>query len=193
MSAAKQGDYTLRATNDCGTSDSPPIPVTLRPDAGFASHPTGAATCGHGTVVLTATPLAGNGDSPVLWTIEYPGSPDEWFPLADATIDYGVGDCLVVSGSDTYQLTMTLTGNSACASSYRLRCNVEACEFIEGNPATITVCTADADCSGSLAVADIFTFLNSWFAGSPDADFDSSGALSVADVFAFLNAWFSGC
>ncbi|HMN42452.1 MAG TPA: hypothetical protein PKE29_16550 [Phycisphaerales bacterium] len=25
------------------------------------------------------------------------------------------------------------------------------------------------------------------------ADFDHSGSLQVADVFAFLNAWFAGC
>lgn len=44
-----------------------------------------------------------------------------------------------------------------------------------------------------MAIADIFAFLNGWFAGSPDTDFDGINGLQVADIFAFLNAWFAGC
>jgi hypothetical protein len=47
--------------------------------------------------------------------------------------------------------------------------------------------------SGTLEVADIFAFLNAWFAGDPRADFDGESGLQVADIFAFLNAWFAGC
>jgi hypothetical protein len=56
-----------------------------------------------------------------------------------------------------------------------------------------TFCPADFDRSGALAVADIFSFLNSWFAGDPAADFDGVSGLQVSDIFAFLNAWFAGC
>lgn len=49
---------------------------------------------------------------------------------------------------------------------------------------------ADWDCNGSVEVADIFEFLNGWFAGT--GDFDGDGATTVADIFAFLNAWFLG-
>lgn len=55
------------------------------------------------------------------------------------------------------------------------------------------VCLPDFDGSGMLSVADIFAFLNSWFASSPSADFDGSGDVGVQDIFAFLNAWFAGC
>jgi hypothetical protein len=54
-------------------------------------------------------------------------------------------------------------------------------------------CRADFDHSGGLAVADIFEFLNAWFAGSPSANFDETPGLQVQDIFAFLNAWFAGC
>jgi hypothetical protein len=54
-------------------------------------------------------------------------------------------------------------------------------------------CRADHNADGTLAVNDIFQFLNDWFAGLPNADFDGMGGLQVADVFAFLNAWFAGC
>jgi hypothetical protein len=54
------------------------------------------------------------------------------------------------------------------------------------------MCRADFDQNGSLSVADIFAFLNGWFAGDPRADFNGGG-LSVQDIFDFLNAWFAGC
>jgi hypothetical protein len=56
-----------------------------------------------------------------------------------------------------------------------------------------SICPADFDCNGSLAVADIFAFLNAWFAGSPAADLDGTPGLQVNDIFAFLNIWFAGC
>ncbi|HMN39453.1 MAG TPA: GC-type dockerin domain-anchored protein [Phycisphaerales bacterium] len=55
--------------------------------------------------------------------------------------------------------------------------------------------TADWDRNGLLEVADIFAFLNSWFAGIGEnggADFNESGAVTVQDIFDFLNAWFAG-
>lgn len=55
------------------------------------------------------------------------------------------------------------------------------------------ICPADFDGSGGLSAADIFDFLNAWFAGSATADFNASGGISVSDIFAFLNAWFAGC
>ena len=62
----------------------------------------------------------------------------------------------------------------------------------------VTRCSADADGVPGVTVADLFTFLDAWFAqfgstGSttgPSADFDHSGLVEVADLFAFLDAWF---
>ena len=54
-------------------------------------------------------------------------------------------------------------------------------------------CAADFDCSGTLAVPDIFSFLSAWFAQSPRADIDSNGAITVPDIFSFLGLWFAGC
>jgi hypothetical protein len=60
-----------------------------------------------------------------------------------------------------------------------------------GNPTTC--CPVNYDGINGLQVADIFAFLNSWFAGETRADFDGLNGLQVADIFAFLNAWFAGC
>ncbi len=53
-------------------------------------------------------------------------------------------------------------------------------------------CIADFDCSSSVTTADIFAFLNGWFAGDPRADLDGNG-LTPLDIFEFLNAWFQEC
>ncbi len=62
-------------------------------------------------------------------------------------------------------------------------------------------CTADADRDGSVDVADLFDFLDSWFAhpgtcplslpvGCP-GDIDLDGSVTVSDLFGFLDAWFA--
>lgn len=55
------------------------------------------------------------------------------------------------------------------------------------------VCPADFNVSNAVEVADIFSFLNAWFAGNATADFDAVGGVTVQDIFAFLNAWFAPC
>jgi aminopeptidase N len=54
-------------------------------------------------------------------------------------------------------------------------------------------CRPDFDGNGTLQPADIFAFLNAFFAQNPAADFDTNGTLQPADIFAFLNAYFAGC
>ena len=55
------------------------------------------------------------------------------------------------------------------------------------------LCPADFDENGTLAVADIFAYLNAWFALDKPADFNYSGTLETQDIFDFLGAWFAGC
>ncbi|HVU65450.1 MAG TPA: hypothetical protein VHC70_15830, partial [Phycisphaerales bacterium] len=64
-----------------------------------------------------------------------------------------------------------------------------------GGSTATPCCYADYDKSGTIAVSDIFAFLNSWFAGSPFAlvgGDGASGTLAVSHIFDFLNAWFAG-
>jgi len=59
--------------------------------------------------------------------------------------------------------------------------------------ATLAICAADFNCSGDLAVQDIFDFLAAWFANSLTADFNGPGVISVQDIFDHLAAYFAGC
>jgi hypothetical protein len=61
---------------------------------------------------------------------------------------------------------------------------------------TIPCCYADYNKQSGITVADIFDYLNDWFAGSPYAkvggDGQSEADLAVQDIFDFLNVWFAG-
>lgn len=65
---------------------------------------------------------------------------------------------------------------------------------------SIVPCFADTNRDGAISVADLFEYLDDWFAslGSAcplnalcPADFNLSGTVEVADLFAYLDAWFS--
>lgn len=68
------------------------------------------------------------------------------------------------------------------------------CGSIITDPATLTVCPADLNCSNSLTVQDIFDFLTAYFSNDPRGDFNGSGLpATVQDIFDFLAAYFAGC
>jgi hypothetical protein len=57
----------------------------------------------------------------------------------------------------------------------------------------VTCCPANFDGANGLTPADIFTFLNAYFAQDPRSDFNNDGDRTPADIFAFLNAFFARC
>ncbi|MBY0312716.1 MAG: hypothetical protein K2W85_11660 [Phycisphaerales bacterium] len=59
---------------------------------------------------------------------------------------------------------------------------------------TTPCCYSDFNKTGGTTVADIFDYLNEWFASAPAARYggDGTGTPVVADLFAYLNAWFVG-
>jgi hypothetical protein len=82
------------------------------------------------------------------------------------------------------------TGNALAGAFFANSNNCNA----PGNTTT-PCCYADYDKSGTIAVSDIFNFLNDWFAGSKFAIVGgdgSTGTLAVQNIFDFLNAWFAG-
>lgn len=49
---------------------------------------------------------------------------------------------------------------------------------------------SDWNADGSIAIDDVFDFLNAWLAGDGDANED--GLTTTADIFDFVNAWMAG-
>ncbi len=71
----------------------------------------------------------------------------------------------------------------------------------QGGPGFLRVtqgnlCACDFDGNGSISAADVFEYLNAWFAQLSSADFNQSGGVTPADIFDFLNCFFTrppGC
>lgn len=51
---------------------------------------------------------------------------------------------------------------------------------------------SDYTLDGRLTIDDIYDFLDYWMSVNRFADFDKNGSVQTADIFAFLNAWFAG-
>ncbi|HMN41016.1 MAG TPA: GC-type dockerin domain-anchored protein [Phycisphaerales bacterium] len=160
------GPYDCIVTGPCGPVTSDPATVTICETAAITADPSPATTCAGGSAMFTVS-ASGAGLS-YQWrknAAPLPGQTSPSLTIGPASAsDAGVYDCVV----------------NTC------------CNAATSAGASLTVCTADFNCSGALSVQDIFDFLNAWFAGNPAADFNGSG-LAVSDIFDFLNAWFAGC
>jgi hypothetical protein len=98
-----------------------------------------------------------------------------------------------ISGATTAQLQIINTRPNDAGNYNCLVTNPCGVSATSPTRALAVFCPADFNHSGTLEVADIFDFLNAWFAGAHAADFNNSGTLEVQDIFDFLNAWFAGC
>ena len=154
---------------------------------GLPVNPATATACPVATVNFTVA-TAGPGPFNYQWQHETAPGSAVWSNLANGS-STAVG---TIAGAATGTLTLSNFG-AAAAGDYR--CVVsDACTLaVTSNRATLDICAADFDCSGSLGVSDIFDFLAAWFANNPRADFNMLNGIGVQDIFDFLAAWFAGC
>lgn len=172
---------TFLITPTSGTSTS------CIPDLGI--HPSDALAC-IGTAVLQVLAVGGSLPMTYQWQFEDPESGD-WVGLADGPLTSGDSAWGTVSGAHLAQCSFTPASG---ASSLRFRCQVSnSCGVTESNPASITPCAADFNCSGDITVQDLFDFLAAYFSSAPASDFNASGSITVQDIFDYLAAWFTGC
>ncbi len=187
------GAYTLHASNACGTFVSQPAILAAVPPLVFQDQPHDVRTCPGGTAIVSLT-VAQSGVS-YSWFMEDPTTPDSFAQLSDGPLPLPVGSsCGNASGTATSQLHISWSGLGVCGPSVRVVCVISnPCTQVVSDFAHVSLCDVDIDCSGIVSVADIFSFLSSWFEGSPAGDFNHSGQTEIQDIFAFLAAWFSGC
>jgi hypothetical protein len=96
----------------------------------------------------------------------------------------------LVTSSALCAASITGTNAGAFFASSAFACNAPA-------SASTPCCLTDYDKQNGTGVADIFDFLNDWFAGSRFAVFHGdglNGSPAIQDIFDYLNAWFAaGC
>lgn len=134
------------------------------------------------------------------WQIE--ATAGVWIPLG--SVPAPVLACSpVTSGAVTATppnaaTTSIRVASCSAASSWRVRAVVSnACGTVISESATVSICPADFGCDGSVDVADLFDFLDAWFAQNGQfgagltADFIPNGEVTPSDLFLFLDAWFA--
>lgn len=163
---ADTGSYDCVVTGTCGSDTTAPAALSVCDDVSITADPSGVLACSGGSATLSVT--ATGAFLNYQWrkgTNPIPGATGSSLLISPVTpADLGSYDCVV----------------SNC------------CQTHTSSAASIGLCVADFNCSGTVSVQDIFDFLAAWFAGTPTADINGGG-IGVQDIFDFLSAWFAGC
>jgi hypothetical protein len=149
---------------------------------------------------LLSVSASSAGTTSFRWQLQTATSPvDSWVDLSlgSRPLPCGGGASIAAAMVDTPVLSVQIhpcPGDPTTPQRFLFRCvATNPCGSTTSAPVACTICPADFDCSGNLAVGDIFTFLNAWFASDPRANFNGIDGISVQDIFDYLNAWFTGC
>jgi hypothetical protein len=162
----------------------------------ISTQPASAIACRTGSAPFG---VAASGAGTLFYQWQIQASPGVWQTMGNdpGPLPCGGGAFSYASPIDSPNVTIGVRpcpGDPATPQHFQIRCLVSnTCGATASDEATYTICPADFDCSGAVGVADIFGYLNAWFAGDPRCEFDGVGGLQVADIFAYLNAWFAGC
>ncbi|MCC6323092.1 MAG: hypothetical protein IT438_16840 [Phycisphaerales bacterium] len=163
----------------------------------LARAATWTVSCDSGTArfdVETANVAGAPAITSVVWTRN--GS-----PLADGPT--GLGSTIATtstpaaSGGTIYGLTISGTG-FADTGDYRCTLTTECGGVTTTNPARLSICPADFNCSGTgsgdgVTEQDIFDFLAAYFNRDRRADTNKDGIVAMQDLFEFLQIYFRGC
>lgn len=191
--ATDAGQYRFTANNGCSTvtSNTAQMSISLPPQATISAAL--AKPCRWGTQTYSANP-GGPGAFTYQWQKADDLNASNWIDLTDGPLTIsGVTGAATVSGSATGTLQVgDLRLQGPNVATFRVIATGE-CGPSTSTGLTLYVCGADFDCNGHLAVADIFAYLNAFFAGDPRADYNGLAGLQVSDVFGFLSVWLNGC
>ncbi len=157
----------------------------------ISQQPESITTCPRGPATFSVS-TAGYANE-FGWQAEV--SPGAWVSLAEGTLVHNGVTLAEVQGASTASVTLSGVGHvGEMAGGLALRCLVgNDCGRALSEPATLTVCAADFDCTGFVDTEDFDAFVHAFEAGTDDADFDGSGFVDTDDFDAFVRAFENGC
>ncbi len=187
------GQYWFTAANGCSTvtSAAASLGLTSPPQATFQAST--ARPCRYGTQIYTANPGA-SGSFTYRWQIADDANRTNWRDItAGPNAISTVTNAFSAAGQAASTLTLSnISIPGPSVASFRVIAT-GPCGPSTSAPQDLAVCAADFNCDGQIAVADIFSFLNAWFASDPHTDINGLAGLQVADIFAFFSTWMNGC
>ena len=191
---ADAGSYDCVVTNVCGDDTSVAAMLTLDSAPSILSSPVSGSVCKGGSKSLS---FGASGSEPVerRW---------QWREVGEASFRDVTPGANSVDGVQPARFSASVVDEASIdltniSVGLDLEFRGEAlnpCGAAPSDAAVIHVCAADYDCAGGVNVADLFAFLDAWFAqfggpaGDPSADFDGDANVTVADLFGFLDVWF---
>jgi hypothetical protein len=158
------------------------------------AQPSAQTVCPEGSASFAVT-AAGSGPFTYAWQIQHIDG--TW-----ATLGNDPGPIACPGGGSGFAFATPIDsptvsiGVRSCpgVQHWNIRCIItNACGTTTSDPAVLTICPADFDCSGAVNSQDYFDFLTAFFALDPAADFNHSGEVNTQDFFDFLAAFFAGC
>jgi hypothetical protein len=163
------------STGDCCTYISrDPLPVAICPFGVANVHAEGAGS-----------------NVELAW--DYQTAPGEWQAIVEGPNFAGETFLFNATGSQTEDLALD-RGALPWTESYTVRMLVgNPCDNVVTQPATISVCPADFDCTGFADTDDFTAFVLAFEAGTDNADFDGTGFVDTDDFTAFVLAFEAGC
>ncbi len=168
------------------------------PSPGGVIQPSSVTTCVAGQVFFSVG-IGGSLSPSFQWEVESgPLGSNTWSPLTDGSVVHNGG--IVGSGSGANSNNYFFTSSPFNLEPIRFRCVIfTPCYTVTTDPATVTICYANCDCSETpsvLTANDFQCFLNSFAAGAAVANCDGSTVppvLTANDFQCFLNAFAAGC
>ena len=188
-------DFTCVVTNACGAVTSNVAALAVNTGAPtLSTQPESFITCPSAVATVSVRSSSG------LLLYKWQWLPENSPSLLDVVngLNYNPVTHLaefIALNSTSSDLSLRASANlKQNGKSFGLVCTASnGCSSVVSDFASVTVCAADFDCSGSVGVGDITAFLSAWFARSPSADFNADGTIGIQDIFDFLAAWFAGC
>lgn len=145
--------------------------------------------CPHGTAQLHTE---GAGSS-VNFTWEYEIIAGEWYQIEDGPNFDGDTFLFNATGAHTGDIALD-RGSGIWDRSFNVRAVASnSCSSDASDPASISLCPPDFDCSGFSDLDDYIAFVAAFEAGTDDADFDGSGFVDTDDFTAFVLSFEAGC
>lgn len=186
--------FIVRATNNNNVSPYTGLAEVLFEScfAATAAAPDSTAACPAGTVEFHAAP---GGSGPFTYAWETLDENGQWIGVQDGPLTVGGLHVADITGASSQHVEIALDpalGASTALSQWRYTVS-NACGEAVSQPANLTICPTDYDCSGFTDTDDFTAFVLAFEEGLDSADFDKTGFVDTDDFTAFVLAFEAGC
>jgi hypothetical protein len=201
LDATDAARYRCIVTNACASTTSNVASLTFGNTPVISSQPADQSMCVDGTAMLDVG-AAGSLQPSYQWRVESAPNSGQYLDIPDSATytDAASGLSFYAYGTQTPDISISQVVLGQHPSMIRFTALLtNSCGSVTSNPATLSVCYANCDCSSTAPVLnanDFQCYLNRFAAGDSYANCDGSTTppiLNANDFQCFLNQFATGC